>query len=193
MTKKVIRLTEEQFYNHIKNIVAETLNEIDGKTHARVPNAVNKAMALNQQGQFTTMLNGVNHATNNPKSTIIDHDKVISKVSQTLELANQSLIAPYKDTIYVFYAMNRMGAYVFLTFKLEDIKKLMNGIGILSGEVVFDGTQLSGDISIDFNRNQVFYKEKGSRYQYSLIIDNRTKPQWDELLKQLRMSLNNRT
>jgi hypothetical protein len=69
----------------------------------------------------------------------------------------------------------------------------MNGIGILSGEVVFDGTQLSGDITVDFNRNQVFYKEKGSRYQYSLIIDNRTKPQWDELLKQLRMSLNNRT
>jgi hypothetical protein len=193
MTKKVIRLTEEQFYNHIKNIVVEALNEIDGKTHARVPNAVNKAMALNQQGQFTTMLNGVNHATNNPKSTTIDHDKVISKVSQTLELANQSLIAPYKDTTYVFYAMNRMGVYVFLTFKLEDIKKLMNGIGILSGEVVFDGTQLSGDVTVDFNRNQVFYKEKGSRYQYSLIIDNRTKPQWDELLKQLRMSLNNRT
>ena len=88
--------------------------------------------------------------------------------------------------------MNRMGAYVFLTFKLDDIKKLMNGIGILSGEVVFDGLQLPGDITVDFNRNQVLYKDKASRYQYPLIIDNRTKANWDELLDQLKMSLDNR-
>lgn len=163
MKKTVIRLTEEQFHIHIKNVVSEALNESDGKTHA-----------------------------NQPKRTIVDHNSVIGRVSQTLQRADQSLIAPYKDTTYLFYAMNRMGAYVFLTFKLDDIKKLMNGIGILSGEVVFDGLQLPGDITVDFNRNQVLYKDKASRYQYPLIIDNRTKANWDELLDQLKMSLDNR-
>ena len=80
MKKTVIRLTEEQFRIHIENVVSEALNEIEGKTH-----------------------------TNQPKRTIIDQNSVIGRVSQTLQRADQSLIAPYKDTTYLFYAMNRMG------------------------------------------------------------------------------------
>lgn len=43
---------------------------------------------------------------------------------------------------------------------VQDIKKLMMGIAILSGEVMYDGDMLIGDIHIDFNNGRVFYKEK---------------------------------
>ena len=49
-----------------------------------------------------------------------------------------------------------------------------------------------GDIHIDFKSGRVFYTEKKSRYTYTLEPDNRTKKQWDALLEQLKMSLDNR-
>ena len=68
----------------------------------------------------------------------------------------------------------------------------MMGVAILSGEVMYDGDLLIGDIHIDFKSGRVFYKEKKSRYTYTLEPDNRTKKQWDALLEQLKMSLDNR-
>lgn len=38
----------------------------------------------------------------------------------------------------------------------------------------------------------MFYKEKKSRYTYTIEPDNRANKQWDALLEQLKMSLNNR-
>lgn len=51
---------------------------------------------------------------------------------------------------------------------------------------MYDGDLLIGDIHIDFKSGRVFYKEKKSRYTYTLEPDNRTKKQWDALLEQLK-------
>ena len=57
---------------------------------------------------------------------------------------------------------------------------------------MFDGDVLKGDISLDFINNRVFYKEKRTRYTYTLESDNRTKKQWESLLEQLNVLLENK-
>ena len=185
MAKRIIRLTESELIEHIRNVVNEAMNEMDGKTHARVSNAVKRAKELNQQNIFTTP---VKNRPNNP----IVHDDIIARGKGTEQRANQALISPFVNTTFLFYATTRLGRTTFLTFKVQDIKKLMMGVAILSGEVMYDGDLLIGDIHIDFNSGRVFYKEKKSRYTYTLESDNRTKKQWDALLEQLKMSLDNR-
>lgn len=39
MAKRIIRLTESELIEHIRNVVNEAMNEMDGKTHARVKSA----------------------------------------------------------------------------------------------------------------------------------------------------------
>lgn len=185
MAKKIIRLTESELIEHIRQVVNEAMNEMDGKTHARVSNAVKRAKELNQQNILTTT---VKNRPNNP----IVHDDVIAKGKGTEQRANAALLNPFINTTFLFYATTRLGRTTFLTFKVQDIKKLMMGIAILSGEVMYDGDMMIGDIHIDFNSGRVFYKEKKSRYTYTLEPDNRTKQQWDSLLEQLKMSLDNR-
>lgn len=185
MAKKIIRLTESELIEHIRNVVNEAMNEMDGKTHARVSNAVKRAKELNQQNIFTTPVQ------NRPNTPIV-HDNVIAKGRGTEQRANQALLAPFANTTFLFYAITRLGRTTFLTFKVQGIKKLMMGVAILSGEVMYDGDVLLGDIHIDFNKGRVFYKEKRSRYTYTLEPDNRTKEQWNVLLEQLKMSLDNR-
>lgn len=185
MAKKIIRLTESELIEHIRNVVNEAMNEMDGKTHARVSNAVKRAKELNQQNVFMTP---VKNRPNNP----IIHDDVIVRGKETEQRANKALLTPFTNTTFLFYATTRLGRTTFLTFKVQDIKKLMMGVATLSGEVMYDGDMLIGDIHIDFNNGRVFYKEKKSRYTYTLEPDNRTKKQWDALLEQLKMSLDNR-
>lgn len=185
MAKKIIRLTESELIEHIRDVVNEAMDEMDGKTHSRVSNAVKRAKELNQQNVFTTAVK------NRPNHPIV-HDDVIARGKGTEQRANQALLSPFSNTAFLFYATTRLGRTTFVTFRVQDIKKLMMGIAILSGEVMYDGEMLIGDIHIDFNNGRVFYKEKKSRYTYTLEPDNRTKMQWDALLKQLKMSLDNR-
>ncbi len=185
MAKKIIKLSESELIAHIRNVVNEAMNEIDGKTHARVSNAVKKAKELNQQNVFSA---AVKNRPNNP----IVHDDIIAKGKGTEQRANKSLLSAFTNTTFLFYATTRLGRTTFLTFKVQDIKKLMMGVAILSGEVMYDGDMLIGDIHIDFNNGRVFYKERKSRYTYTLEPDNRTKNQWDAFLEQLKMSLDNR-
>ena len=185
MAKRIVRLTESELIEHIRNVVTEAMNEMDGKTHARVSNAVKRAKELNQQNIVTTL---VKNRPNNP----IVHDHIIARGKGREQRANQALISPFVNTTFLFYATTRLGRTTFLTFKVQDIKKLMMGVAILSGEVMYDSDLLIGDIHIDFKSGRVFYKEKKSRYTYTLEPDNRTKKQWDALLEQLKMSLDNR-
>ena len=76
MAKRIVRLTESELIEHIRNVVTEAMNEMDGKTHARVSNAVKRAKELNQQNIFTTL---VKNRLNNP----IIHDDIIARGKRT--------------------------------------------------------------------------------------------------------------
>jgi hypothetical protein len=174
MAKKVIKLTEQEFYQHVRSIVESNL-----ETNASVDNATTKASQLTLQGQYQTTLKGENG------TKIIDHNKVITKYPNVIQRANDSLLSPFVGNQYLFYATDRFGGARFLTFQIQELKKLDNGVAILSGVVVYDENQMNGDIIVDFNRHIVQYAERRTRYRYQLEIDNRTQPQWDALLIQL--------
>lgn len=85
MAKNIIKLTEEEFYKLVKNAVNESIDEIDGRTYARIHNVTIKA----QQNQ----VNG--HTNSNPRKTNMD---VITQGILLDPKAADSLITPFKDT-----------------------------------------------------------------------------------------------
>ena len=92
----------------------------------------------------------------------------------------------------MFFAYKRTGNLVHLLFNVDNIKKNMGGISILSGNVIFGDEQLPGDIQIEFSTDgdenmtyKVFYKYKGNGYKYTLTPDNRTVNKWKELINEL--------
>jgi hypothetical protein len=193
MKKKVIRLTEEEFYNHIEQIVTEALNELGGKMHAQLYNASTQARRLNQAGNYTKVIYQKDEQGNIIKPLKnVNNDRTITKAGLLEPDANALLLKPFIDATYLFYATTRTGRSTFLTFKVTGIKKLMNNIAILSGNVTYDGYQMNGDIMIDFAQNRIFYTERKSRYKYTLEPDNRTINIWNKLTKQLKLSLDNR-
>lgn len=188
MAKKATKLTEDEMRTLVNNIVNEALEEIDGKTHARVANATKRAMQNLQNGirftKTTSPLSGEKHT--------INYDDIITKAKKTEERANTSLLEPYIDSKIMFFATNRLGRITRLIFQPNKIKKLMNGVAILSGTVIYDGNLMNGNIMIDFTKQKVFYTERHTRYKYTLDPDNRTVDKWNSLLEQLKMSLDNR-
>lgn len=170
MGKKVIRLTESQLSEIIRSAADMALNEIDGKTPSRVPNAATTAMDDIQRGI---------------SNKIVRADEMTPR-------AIQSFLAPYKNFIFMFFAYKRTGNPVHLLFNVDNIKKNMGGISILSGNVIFGDEQLPGDIQIEFSTDgdenmtyKVFYKYKGNGYKYTLTPDNRTVNKWKELINEL--------
>lgn len=179
MGNKTIKLTEEEFYRIVKDSVNEIITEIDGRTYARVHNATIKA----QQDQ----IGGKPSA--NPKKTNID--TIIHGISLDPRAAN-SLIEPYK-TSYTFHCVNLRGTASLTIFTLEQLYLLKQDKAILKGKIVFNGEQLHGSIIVDMNTKKVYYNYKGKKPIYSLTIDPSKKDLWNDLLKQLDLSLESRT
>lgn len=179
MAKNIIKLTEEEFYKLVKNAVNESIDEIDGRTYARIHNATIKA----QQNQ----VNG--HTNSNPRKTNMD---VITQGILLDPKAADSLITPFKDT-YVFHCTNLRGTASLTVFTLEELYSLSKEKVILKGTVVFNGTQLHGSIIVDMNNMSVYYNYKGQKPSYKLTIDPNNKTQWDNLISQLVLSINSRT
>lgn len=189
MSKKVVRLTESQLKEIIRGAVDMALNEIDGKTLSRVPNAATTAMDHIQKGISNKTI----------KSTLrnktVSNDSEIIRANEMMPRAIQSFLAPYKNFIFMFFAYMRTGNPVHLLFNVDNIKKNMGDISILSGKVIFGDEQLPGDIQIEFSKDKdeniiskVFYKYKGNRYKYILTPDNRTVNKWNELINELAKS-----
>ena len=189
MGKKVLRLTESELKEMVHKAVCAALNEIDGKTLARVPNAATRAVDNIQNGIYDKTV------TSTLRNKTISNDDEIIRANDLFPRAIQSMLKPYKNFQFMFFAYKRVGNPVHLLFKVEDIKKNMDGISILSGEVVFGDEQLPGDIQINFTKDndnnlsyKVYYKYKGNSIKYLLEPDNRTIDKWNELVQQLGVS-----
>lgn len=184
MAKKVIKLTEEELDNAIKQSVNEALQEIKGRTLARMSNS-----AINSTGNIQR---GVNRTFYGAKAGI----KNVDKDDNLIPKATQSFLSQYKSTKFLFWTYRRVGNPINVIFKVDNIKKLIDNVAILSGEVIFGREQLSGDIVIDFKlqndgtyKRFVSYKYKGNKYKYTLEPNTNTKPIWDDLVNELEECL----
>lgn len=192
MGKKVIRLTESELREVVRRAAEAALKEIDGKTLARVPNAATTAMDNIQNGVYDKTIKSTF------RNKTVSNDDEIIRADNLLPRAIQSFLSPYKDYQFMFFAYRREGNPIHLLFKVDNIKKNMDGVSILSGEVVFGKEQLPGDIQIVFSKdgegnlsNKVYYKYKGNNSKFILEPDRRTSEKWNELVQQLGISRQN--
>lgn len=190
MAKKVIRLTESELYELIVKATNQILVEIDGKTLSRVSNS-----AINSMNNIQNGVNRTFYGTQRGLK-MIDHNKNIEKADVLTPQAIQSFLTPYKSVNFMFWAYRRVGNPVHFLFRVEDIKKLIDNVAILSGEVVLGMEKLPGDVVVEFrldNDNSytrtVFYKYKGNKYKYILEPNINTKPLWDNLVDELENCL----
>ena len=106
--------------------------------------------------------------------------------------AFQSLLLPYRDFQFMFFAYRREGNPVHLVFTADSIKKNKDGVSVLSGDVIIGKELLPGDIQVQFSKDaekglsfEAFYRYKGNGYKFVLVPDIRTSDQWNELVRQL--------
>ena len=183
MNKRVIQLTEAQLSTLIENCGTEALSEMDGATFSRMYNASHKAMNDIQNGSSTRTVG--NKTTNN--------DDIITRATHMQPYVQQHWLKDYIGKTFKFFAEDRMGLVAHLLFTFEKVIKLDINKTILVGNVVFNDKQINGDgITIDFTKDKIQYHERGSRYSYNLVIDNRVAPIWNKLTEQLQMALNSR-
>ncbi len=184
MAKKVVRLTEEEFMSMINEAVANALIEMDGKTAMRVANTSKTARNDIQQGSYDKVIN---------PSKKVSNDKTIRKAQDMWPRVEDHWLKNFKGVTFKFFGEDRIGIVANILFTFDKLTKLSSDKTILTGTVSYNNQSISGDgIIINFDKGTVKYHERGSRFQYSLEIDRRTKPQWDSLLEQLQMALNAR-
>jgi hypothetical protein len=168
----------------INEAAAKALIEMDGKTAMRVQNASINAQDEIQNGNDVRQINA---------TKIVSNDDLIQKAQNMWPRVENHWLQPFKGFTFKFFGKDRIGIVANILFTFDKLTKLSSDRTILTGTVSYNNQSISGDgIIINFDKNTVKYHERGSRYQYSLEIDRRTKPQWDTLLQQLQMALNAR-
>ena len=169
MAKKVIRLTEDELKQLIKEATARVMNEMDAPTYSRIHNASHRAMQDIQNGNYE-------RSVNDKKK--VDNDDIISKADELEPRAQAHWLKDYVGQTFKFF---------------ERITKLEPNKTVLVGSVTFNRNQINGDgIIIDFVKGRVKYHERGNRYAYNLEIDNRYKQIWDAFTNELRAALDAR-
>ncbi|MCQ2609140.1 MAG: hypothetical protein MJ197_10700 [Bacteroidales bacterium] len=175
MGNRIVNLTEQQFKEIIHNAVLGVMNEMDGKTYARVANVSNNAKLDNQNGNYI-------HTINNTKS--ITNDDYIAKAILLEPKVRQHLIREFVDTTFMFYAYDSLRNTAIISFKLADIKKLEKRQAILKGDVTFNNTKLNGNLIVFLDTKKVVYNHP-DKHRYTLEIDNRFVNIWNELIDKL--------
>lgn len=181
--KTVIRLTEGQLAEIIKDITIKSLNEIDGATYSRVYNASHRAKNDKQNGQLQRTVG--NRTRNN--------DDILAHARELEPRAKENFLNPFVNQPFKFYSENRLGIIADVIFTMTDMTHLNSDRAILVGTVVFNDTQINGDgIIVDLKNDKVYYHERGNRYKYVLEIDNRTKDLWDKFMSLLHLAISTR-
>ena len=131
-------------------------------------------------------LNEINvEANNNSRNEKTTKNETETLCSETA----QAFLKPYRDIKLMFFAYKNEGNVVHLLFGVNSIKKLMDGLAILSGDVIFGNERLDEDIVINFTTSKVCYKHKGNRCKYVLEPDRRTQEMWTALLNELQQNI----
>ena len=184
MAKKVIRLTEDELKQLIKEATARVMNEMDAATYSRIYNASHRAVQDTQNGNYERTVNG---------KTFVDNDDIISKADELEPRAQAHWLKDYVGQTFKFFGRSQMGLPAHVLFTFERVTKLEPNKTVLVGSVTFNRNQINGDgIIIDFVKGRVKYHERGNRYAYNLEIDNRYKQMWDAFTNELKAALDSR-
>lgn len=176
--------------NKIRILTVEELNQLIESNLVKINEIDIKTLSCNQNVSIEAaqnIQNGNKIKEINQNRSVAD-DSQVAKAGELLSRTVQSFLNQYKDIKFMFFTYKRLGNLVHLLFSVENVKKLIDGVAILSGEVSFGNEQLKGNIHIDFPNNKVYYKHKGSNYKYVLEPDVRTLEIWTSLLKGLQNS-----
>lgn len=184
MAKKIIRLTESELNQIIKEATAKALNEMDAATYSCIHNASHRAMQDIQNGNYERSVNGKKK---------VDNDEIISKVDELEPRAQTHWLKDYVGKTFKFFGRSQMGIPAHVLFTFEKVTKLEPNKTVLVGSVIFNRNQINGDgVIIDFMKGSVKYHERGNRYAYNLEIDNRYKQMWYSFTNELKTSLDAR-
>ena len=159
MQKKIIRLTEDELRQLIKEATVNTLKKIDGKTYARIHNSTMQA----QKNQLAGIPN-INQRKSNT-------DVIMQGIRIDPEAAD-SLIKPYK-TSYLFHCQNLRGTAALTVFKLEQLYELTPQKAILKGEITFNNERLYGSIIINLSDMTVYYIIRGKVQNTDYLLTHR--------------------
>ncbi len=128
--------------------------------------------------------------TINPNKSI-SNDTLIQKEQNMWPRVEDNWLQKFKGVTFKFFGKDGIGIFTNILFTFEKLTYLSSDKTILVGSVSYKNQTIIGDnIVINFNKGTVKYKDRGSKYQYSLEIDNRFKSKWDALLEQLQIALN---
>lgn len=177
MSKKIIKLTENELKQIIYEAVMPMLNEIDAETYAKVHNVTNKAKLNNQQGNYIHTVNATKQESN---------DDIIAHGIDLEPRAADSMITPFKNIKFMFYCRNLRQNTGIVLFSLSQLFELTKQKAILKGNIIFNNQQMNGSIIINMQTLNVVYYHNSSRKHYPLEIDNRFSTQWNNLCSKLQ-------
>ena len=108
MAKKVIRLTESELNQLIKEATSKALNEMDAATYSRIHNASHRAMQDIQNGNFQRSVNG---------TKVVDNDDIISRADSMEPDVQSHWLSNYIGQTFKFFGRSQMGlpAHVLFT------------------------------------------------------------------------------
>ena len=180
MAKKVIKLTESELSEMIKDITMSVLNETDMETYARLWEASKNAQKQLQQGNYIEKVGKVERTRNN--DTQFDRSKAIDKD------ALMSALEKHKTSPFMFFAKSERDFGCRVIFELSSAPKIKEDEIVLDGIVIFNQELRYGKISI---KNGIARYRKGNSV-FTLTPDNRTKQAWDSLLDGIQKGLEKR-
>ncbi len=122
--------------------------------------------------------NNMKRQADKPEKMEVTRDSAIRAI--------QSIIDAYKDTAFKFYGRDSLNLMCHVTYIPNKVERLRDDVAILKGNIEYEGEMAKGTIKVDLKKKVVFYAPARGDGQDPLLVDNRTKKEWDAFLSELK-------
>ena len=110
----MIKLTESELNQLIKEATSKVLNEMDAATYSQIHNASHIAMQDIQNGNFQRYVNG---------TKVVDNDDIIGRADSMEPNAQSHWSSNYIGQTFKFFGRSQMGLPAHILFTFERITK----------------------------------------------------------------------
>lgn len=163
----------------MEEITSGGLNEMGPKTYALLHNSTTNARNHIQLGMQTKTKRG----------RTVSRYNDIERANAMDGRAKENFMKPYIGKTFAFFGRTRTQLVANVTFTFDELVQLDFKKAILKGGVTFNDNSLNGDIIYEFSNNTAYYKDKQSKYKYTLEPNNNVRALWDRLIKDLKATL----